>query len=174
MTDRTAPEAPDYNYTIKTQQEQALRKVIEEQSLSMLAMGKELQEKDIALATERRRVEKVEAEIIELQQQYDLLSENFDNLVEYKIAEQTQSLAIEIEKLKAERKDQSSTSDLVIRPEQITNGKILSYCLQIRRAGMPETEYITLVRNLNEADAREIISAGSAFWLFGDPRKDEK
>lgn len=55
-------------------------------------------------------------------------------------------------------------SDLVLRPYDKAR-----WCLQLRRAGLPETEYITLSIG-DETWAREIVGAGAPFWLFGEPR----
>jgi hypothetical protein len=62
---------------------------------------------------------------------------------------------------------------LVVRPESIDREthKVLSWCLQLRRGGMPETEYHTLLHDLHEWEARELTEAGSIYWLFGDPRR---
>jgi hypothetical protein len=45
--------------------------------------------------------------------------------------------------------------------------------LQLRNHGPAETEYLTIARVSDEL-AREIIRAGAAFWLFGDPEDHEK
>lgn len=62
-------------------------------------------------------------------------------------------------------------ADLIIRPTG--RGADDPWVLQLRRAGMPQTEYHTLAR-IDEATAREIVEAGAAFWLFGDPRGHDK
>lgn len=60
-------------------------------------------------------------------------------------------------------------SDLVVRPYDLRPNQP-KWCLQLRRTGMPETEYITLATG-DDDWAREIIDAGAPFWLFGEPRR---
>lgn len=65
-------------------------------------------------------------------------------------------------------------SNLVVRPYDPATRPAPSpdgrrrWCLQLRRAGMPETEYITLAIG-DEAWARELVEAGAPTWLFGPP-----
>lgn len=55
-------------------------------------------------------------------------------------------------------------SDLIVRP---FDG---AYDLQVRRHDCPgEVEYVTLCRGLTEEQAREIVSSGRVYWLYGDP-----
>lgn len=61
---------------------------------------------------------------------------------------------------------------LVLRPYTIdAESRVTKWSLQLRRAGMSETEYITFATG-NEAWAREVVEAGAPYWLFGDPRKE--
>lgn len=57
-------------------------------------------------------------------------------------------------------------SDLVIRPSGLPEKP---WSLQLREHGPAETSYHTLWRGSEEI-AREIIDAGQAFWLFGEPK----
>ena len=58
--------------------------------------------------------------------------------------------------------------DLILRPSTHIHGK--PWALQIRHHGPAETEYYTIARVSDEM-AKNIIEAGAAFWLFGDPDK---
>ena len=60
--------------------------------------------------------------------------------------------------------------DLILRPSTNVPGK--PWALQLRHHGPAETEYHTIARVSDEI-AREIIKAGAAFWLFGDPDKKD-
>lgn len=57
-------------------------------------------------------------------------------------------------------------ADLILRPSGLVDGK--PWALQLRYHGMAETNYHTIARVSDEV-AREIIAAGTPFWLFGDP-----
>lgn len=56
-------------------------------------------------------------------------------------------------------------TDLILRPS--SKGPEF-YALQLRDHGPAETDYHTIA-TVREDVARAIISAGAAFWLFGDP-----
>lgn len=58
-------------------------------------------------------------------------------------------------------------ADLIIRPSGLP---AKPWSLQLRWHGPAETTYETLWRGSEEA-AREIIDAGTAFWLFGEPKE---
>ena len=62
-------------------------------------------------------------------------------------------------------------ADLILRPSTHISGK--PWALQLRNHGPAETEYLTIAR-VSDKLAREIIRAGAAFWLFGDPDDYEK
>lgn len=60
-------------------------------------------------------------------------------------------------------------SDLVLRPAGGPEPITKPWALQLRyHESLGETEYVTIAR-VTEPVAREIIKAGAAFWLFGDP-----
>ena len=62
--------------------------------------------------------------------------------------------------------------DLVLRPSSLVKDR--PWALQLRwHESLGETEYRTLV-NVTEATAREIIRAGGARWMFGEPPDDQK
>lgn len=56
--------------------------------------------------------------------------------------------------------------DLILRPSGHVEGK--PWALQLRHHGPAETEYQTIAR-VSDDTARNIIAAGAAFWLFGEP-----
>jgi len=57
--------------------------------------------------------------------------------------------------------------DLILRPSDIVSER--PWALQLRyHESVGETEYHTLCR-VSDYTAREIIKAGDAYWLFGDP-----
>lgn len=59
--------------------------------------------------------------------------------------------------------------DLILRPSSLIKDK--PWALQLRyHEALGETEYVTLA-SVTEACAREISSAGAAFWLFGEPKE---
>ena len=59
--------------------------------------------------------------------------------------------------------------DLILRPTALIEGK--PWALQLRYyESLGEIEYVTLAR-VTEERAREIIKAGAAFWLFGEPKE---
>ncbi|MDH0125473.1 hypothetical protein N7376_15805 [Brucella intermedia GD04153] len=59
-------------------------------------------------------------------------------------------------------------ADLVLRP---SNDPAKPFSLQLRKHdSLGETGYFTLCRVTREI-ADEIISAGGAFWLFGEPKE---
>ncbi len=59
--------------------------------------------------------------------------------------------------------------DLILRPAGGPEPSDKKWALQLRyHESLGETEYITIARVTDPA-AREIIKAGAAFWLFGDP-----
>ncbi|PYE89653.1 hypothetical protein [Phyllobacterium leguminum] len=59
-------------------------------------------------------------------------------------------------------------ADLVLRPSSHYPDK--PFALQLRHHGPVETEYRTLCR-VNRSTADEIINAGGAFWLLGEPKE---
>lgn len=60
--------------------------------------------------------------------------------------------------------------DLVLRPSGQPDPK-RAWSLQLRsHESLGETEYYTVAR-VSEGVAREIIKAGAAFWLFGEPKE---
>ncbi len=60
--------------------------------------------------------------------------------------------------------------DLILRPSGLADKP---FSLQLRwHDGLGETAFQTLAR-VTETTAREIIKAGGAFWLFGDPAERE-
>jgi hypothetical protein len=59
--------------------------------------------------------------------------------------------------------------DLILRPAGGPEPVTKPWALQLRyHESLGETEYTTIAR-VSDAVAREIIRAGAAFWLFGDP-----
>ncbi len=57
--------------------------------------------------------------------------------------------------------------DLILRPSTLRPDR--PWALQLRyHDSYGETEYQTIAR-VSHGTAREIIKAGTAFWLFGDP-----
>ena len=57
--------------------------------------------------------------------------------------------------------------DLILRPSGLADEQ-RAWSLQLRYHGMAETNYHTIAR-VSLATADEIISAGIAYFLFGDP-----
>ncbi|BBU64079.1 hypothetical protein MSC49_40140 (plasmid) [Methylosinus sp. C49] len=59
--------------------------------------------------------------------------------------------------------------DLILRPSSLSVDPRIRWALQLRyHDSCGETEYATLCR-LSDATAGEIVRAGEAYWLFGDP-----
>jgi hypothetical protein len=62
-------------------------------------------------------------------------------------------------------------ASLILRPSGI---KERPWSLQLRyHESLGETEYHTLAR-VSEHTAREIIKAGKAYWLFGEPKDPDQ
>lgn len=58
-------------------------------------------------------------------------------------------------------------SELILRPSSLKPGR--PWALQLRyHESCGETEYYTIAR-VTEETAQEIIKAGAAYWLFGEP-----
>lgn len=59
--------------------------------------------------------------------------------------------------------------DLVLRPAHIRRGQAKPWELQIRKhESLGETEYTHLCYVVDDI-ARDILNAGEAYWLFGQP-----
>jgi hypothetical protein len=59
-------------------------------------------------------------------------------------------------------------ADLILRPSGFADKQ---WSLQLRyHDSVGPTEYVTLWRG-SEGTAREIVSAGAAYWLFGEPKE---
>lgn len=58
--------------------------------------------------------------------------------------------------------------DLILRPSGLAERYNKPWSLQLRHAGLAETDYETLCR-IDDAAAQRIIAAGKPFWLFGVP-----
>ena len=62
--------------------------------------------------------------------------------------------------------------DLILRPSVVSNNHRNRWALQLRyHESLGETEYVTLCRVTDEI-AFEIIKAGQADWLFGEPKEE--
>ncbi|MEZ0212498.1 MAG: hypothetical protein ACAH27_06040 [Xanthobacteraceae bacterium] len=58
--------------------------------------------------------------------------------------------------------------DLILRPSGLEEKHNKPWCLQLRFAGMPATEYHTLCY-VSDDTAQQIMEAGEPYWLFGEP-----
>ena len=63
--------------------------------------------------------------------------------------------------------------DLILRPSGLLKSDNPLWALQLRyHESLGETEYHTIAR-VSDRVAREIIKAGGAYWLFGDPDEEK-